>query len=609
MKRQGSVSAKTTVLDLRPWNWSKPGATIQRTHTANPISPFRLYSLIGESFSSRSEIVILISILIFGAFLRAIALQNVLFEDERVIFYDVLNFFKNHTLLPKHFNYPTFFSYLVAIPTAINSVALWITEKIPEVNDTGALFLVDPLKVFMPARIVSIVFGLLTITTVYVIGKRFFNHIAGIVAAAFIAISSIHIVYSSWALPDVTMTFFATLTLLFSLQAMYSKSTKHFILGGFFAGLATATKYNGGMVLAPLIFSLIISLRDEGRPLLSFRNLFERRLLLTGLVTIMAFIFGSIGLLIDPTSYIKAFLYDVNHMKLGHLGAFGPLYFQHIKLFWHAETTIALLFGVGLIYAIIRRKREDILLLVFIFSSYAIIGSWQTKRLHYLLFIYPALALLGGSFISQLFNSFSNHANLRTIPIILIVLPIFGWPLYSHLAEIPKQLKTDNRIIAERWIQNNIQSGSSVIVEYPAYIPKLYSHDELIKYLTGQHKIIFEEYLNGMRTYDLISIEKDLKHDTIALEKSTAEYLVTSSYCYARFFTTQPPPDGNPLFQEFQKRKRFYEFLFQEDESSSPWGLMKEFKSGNGPVIRIYRRRAILSFQPSGEIPKVQPRA
>ena len=560
---------------------------------------FGRLSVAGNTISL-TEVVVISSIMILGALLRAIASQKLLFMDERQIFYHVPHFFYYYTLVLTHFPYPIFFSYLVAVPTMLNAVFLWVLGIIPEVYGIEALFMVDPLKAIMPARIVSIGFGLLTIILIYVIGKRFFDEATGLIAAAFIALSSIHIQYSSFALPDVAMTFFATATLFYSLRAMYSKSTRDLILGGLFVGLTASTKYNGGLVLVPLLYSFFIILKDEKKPLLTLRNLVNRRLFLIGFVSLLTFALAS-GWLIYPTSYIKGFLKQGHTMRTGHLGFFGPLYVHYFVLFWRAETTMAVLFGAGIIYGAIRRSRESLLLLVFILVSFAIIGTWQIKRLHYLLFIYPALALLAGNMISQALHIFDSRTRWKNISTSFAVLVVFGWPLYTQLSAIPRKLKPDNRVIAERWIQQNIPAGSSIIVDW-AYIPKLYTAKKTSRYLSGRHKAIFEKYLKGIRTFELISMKHHLKYKIQALKENRSQYLVTSSRCYSRFFSTQTddpfdlfystisPPLGNPLYKKFQKRRRAYKFLFQ-DGPSNPWSPMKEFKSGKGPVIRIYSRR------------------
>jgi hypothetical protein len=546
---------------------------------------------IGGKATSTGELCILSFIIILGALLRSIASQKYIFYDEQVIFNDVINFFNNHTILPTHFNYPTFFSYLVALPTMLNAVLLRFLGAIPDFECIQAIFEVDPLKAILPARAVSAGFGVFTIYLIYILGKHFFDTTTRLVAAVCLAISSEHIKYSSFALPDVAMACFVTASLFFSLRAMHTKSAKDLILGGLFAGLAASTKYNGGMALAPLLLSYLLILRDEKKPLFALQNFIDRRLMLTCFMSLLAFLLASPGWLIATKIFLNAFIYDVNHMTTGHLGAFGPNYFHHLLLFWRADTTLALLFGTGIILAALRRRREDILLLALVLCSYLVIGRWQTKRLHYLLFIYPALALLAGKAVSDIRLRFSHNASWKNLSTSVVILAAVGWPLCYQLALIPHRLKQDNRVIAAQWIQKNIPEGSSIIVDW-AYTPKLYTayQKRMFLYSSGKHRAVFQKYLKNIRTYKLTSLEHEIKYDIIALKENPSQYIVISSGSYDRFFSTPSPPPGNPLYETFQKRKRTYEFLFNYGPPS-PWNLLKGFQSGKGPVIQIHQRR------------------
>ena len=111
-------------------------------------------------------------ILIFttAAVLRIAALGKYVFMDESPILFNLVNFYYNHTLMPIHFNYPTCFSYLAAIPTAIGALILYIGGTLTTPTDMMALFDLDHVLGIIPARLTSVVFGLATILRLFKVG-------------------------------------------------------------------------------------------------------------------------------------------------------------------------------------------------------------------------------------------------------------------------------------------------------------------------------------------------------------------------------------------------------------------------------------------------------
>src|SRR5262249_2974925 len=75
-----------------------------------------------------------------------------------------------------------------------------------------------------------------------------------LLAAGLLAVLPMHVRQSHYVLTDVPLTFFVTLTLLLSLRAHERGTVTAFAWAGVAAGLATATRYNGALVLVmPLL--------------------------------------------------------------------------------------------------------------------------------------------------------------------------------------------------------------------------------------------------------------------------------------------------------------------------------------------------------------------
>ena len=525
---------------------------------------------------------ILLFLLTIAAILRVISCNKYVLMDEIPIFLNIYNFITNHTLMPTHFRYPTFYSYLSEIPTALTALVLYIKGVIPDFSSIIALHYLESVLPYLGARVTSAAFGIATVFLVFKAGVKFFNVKTGLIAAAFLVFSRTHIDYSGSALPDVTMVFFAACSLFFSLSALKSKSVRDFVFAGAFAGFAASTKYNGALMVLLILSVHLICIYDE-KHLLSPRAWFNKRIIFSGLVFACAFLIGSPGWVTNPLIFLKALLFERVHMAAGHLGDFGVIYIRHLILFWSSEKTIAVFFGLGLLYAMFRRTRQDIVILVMALLSFVYIAGWQKKSLHYLMFLYPALSLLSARLLSEIFTKINGRA--ARLSVFLILISVFGWPIYSESMYAYQGVLQDNRRIAERWIHENIPEGSRIAIDW-AYVPVLFTKEVKEELVKGKDsKAYFADHPMHIHTYDLTPLE----YNPAWLAEVRADFLVTSSLCFDRFFKTPLPPPDNHLYNKAVNRKDTYGALFYDGKKYG-WELLREFSTGKGPRILVYRR-------------------
>ncbi|MEI8379154.1 MAG: glycosyltransferase family 39 protein [Planctomycetota bacterium] len=102
---------------------------------------------------------------------------------------------------------------------------------------------------FVP-MIPSLIAGLLTIPSIWWVGRRWFGPTAGLVAAWLVATSDFHASYSRAALTDVPVCLFILWGIYFLKQAMESGFWRDTLLASLFTSLAWWTKYNGWLPLA-----------------------------------------------------------------------------------------------------------------------------------------------------------------------------------------------------------------------------------------------------------------------------------------------------------------------------------------------------------------------
>jgi hypothetical protein len=531
--------------------------------------------------SRGSRRVLVFVVLACAALLRVAMCGMYVFNDEDPIVRNVLTFFRDRTVVPTHFAYPTLFSYLAAVPTAIGAAVLRTMGLLPSTGDLGALLTIDSLYAVLPGRLTSCLFAMLTLVVVHAIGRRFYSPWIGLGAMCLLAFSALHIEYSAYALPDVTMTCFAACSLWFSWRALDGGKSSDFIWSSVFAGLTASTKYNGALVLVALVFAECDHLYREGR--LRPRTLvLNPRWPTIGLAFGAAFLIGSPGWLLQPASFYTAITRESAHMQTGHFGFFGPRYVQQLVLLWQWEKSWAIVFIAGVLYAAYRRTPQDLLLLSVVVSGFAIIGAWQKQDLHYLLFLYPAVSVLAARFVVDV----ARACEVRSLRVAWVsaIVAISVWPLYSATARAAAEIGTDTRWMAAEWIQSRVEEGSTIVLEDEhSHLPRFFSADEKERLLGSDHRRFYEQHLARVRTYTLVP----LVYDPAWVASVSGDYLVVGSDTFERYFTTALPPSDHPLYEPFVARRATYQAIF---DGRGGWTFERSFVGRKGPRILVYRQ-------------------
>jgi hypothetical protein len=167
--------------------------------------------------------------------------------DEPEVLHRAVDMMKTGNFNPGFFDYPTLYIYVQLAVASLRFLTgamggLW--------NSLGQ---VSPADFYLWGRATTALAGTLTILLVHQIGLRWgARH--GLLAAGLMAVMPLHVRESHYVLTDVPVTFFVALTMLLALRAHESAVISAFAWAGAAAGLAAATKYNGGLVLVlPLL--------------------------------------------------------------------------------------------------------------------------------------------------------------------------------------------------------------------------------------------------------------------------------------------------------------------------------------------------------------------
>jgi hypothetical protein len=167
--------------------------------------------------------------------------------------------------LPSHeplfFIYPTFLNHLLLL------FAVPLFHVIPFNADPASTTLY-----YLLGRGISATFGASSCVAVYVIGRRAYSGAAGLLGAAFLAFSVLHVRDSHFFTTDVTMTFFMLLLLWLALRIAEGGSARLWVGVGLAAGLGCATKQTVAMVLPVVLLAHLMGSLRGGRGLGALRQ-------------------------------------------------------------------------------------------------------------------------------------------------------------------------------------------------------------------------------------------------------------------------------------------------------------------------------------------------
>ena len=136
-------------------------------------------------------------------------------------------------------------------------------------------------------RIISVIFGSLTVSMLYLFGKVMYDRKTGLIAALFLCFSTYHSLYSRIFMLEALTLFFITLFLYFfwlgQCSEEWKKSTTYAIISGAMMGLAFDAKYIS-LFLIPAVLAYVLWMKR-----FSFKALLDKRIILTFIFALLFF--------------------------------------------------------------------------------------------------------------------------------------------------------------------------------------------------------------------------------------------------------------------------------------------------------------------------------
>jgi hypothetical protein len=280
---------------------------------------------------------------------------------------------------------------------------------------------------FLTARIVAVVLSLGAIAATWWLGRSAYG--TGLVAAAAVAVCTIHVAYSREAVTDVPLTLGVAVALTLMVKGRIE-------LAGVAVGIATGFKYPGVFLLVPLI---VAGWRHWGR------------LAVGAALAAVAFLATSPFVLVHR----EQAWHEARHVQ--QLARDGWLGFEHdhaapiafVAQLWDGFGPVLIIAALGLLVALLRRSRVDLILALFVVVYFVDLLTLRAHFDRYVLPIVPPLAVLAGRFRA-----------LAPVTLLLLVVPL-TW----SIRDTKKLTRTDTRVVAHAWVEGHIPPHTHVAAD------------------------------------------------------------------------------------------------------------------------------------------------
>lgn len=501
-----------------------------------------------EASDLRTSRMALAVVLIAAAVLRFWAIPRgipyAVQVDEPEIVERALNMMRSGSLHPHFFDYPGLSLYLQLVV----SIARFIFGAIS--GEWYSLAQASGGPFYLWGRVVTASIGVATVLLVYQVGMRWGARHA-LLASGLMAVLPLHVRYSHYVLTDTPLTFFVTLTFLLSLVAHERGTLPSFLRAGAAAGLAAATKYNGGIALImPLLACWMTVPLRPGRMQTAFA---------TVAASGVAFLLLAPYTVLDLPAFLDNFARLANQYRVAVVAeSLWVLYFKYLVR--HAFGWPALLLALGgMGLGIVRLVRGPgrvrwTLAVVFPLVYYTMLTTQRIVFARYLLPMTPTLCVLAATAVVSgvsLLRRYEIPRAARTALIAALTIAALLPPALISVSGDRDMAKQNTIDQAYSWILQNIPAGASIVLERRAML------------LPTQYRVTYVPQLRR-KSYD-------------QWRSDGAQYLIANSEAYGPALVAphQFPDDYNEYMRLFTESREIH--------------TIKPTGDTPGPEVRIFK--------------------
>jgi 4-amino-4-deoxy-L-arabinose transferase-like glycosyltransferase len=352
-----------------------------------------------------------------------------------------------HGWNPHYFVNPPAYTYLLHLVFAV-----WFGGR----EGVSHAYATDPTSVFVVARVTTAMLGTLAVWLMYLAATRFFDRRVGLLSAGLLGVSFLPVFYSHLALNDVPNLAPICLSLWGTAGVLRLGRNRDYVIAGVGLGLAAATKYTGGIVIAPLVAAVAAQFLAPGG-----RDLALRGLAIAGGAAVAAFLIANPHALLSFSEFKDGLTHQttVADDAIGKLGLTqdnGVLYYLW-TLTWGLGwvPALAALAAVPLLWADERRLvwvlvPGVVIFILFMGSQTRFFGRWLIPILPLMCLLASYAALEAADFLGR------RRRELAPTFLVLAVIALCGQALaYSlHIGLVLR--RDDTRNTTRTWLVRNV---------------------------------------------------------------------------------------------------------------------------------------------------------
>lgn len=368
-------------------------------------------------------------------------------------------------LNPHFFIHPPLLSYLLFGLYGMVFLMGRMVGALHSVAEFEQLYFTDPTLFYVLGRSVMLCAAAGSVVLFARIGRRLFGTIPALSATALVACAPVLIKWAHYALPTILMLCLFLASFSYVVRIFEGGRRWDYLAAGLLGGLATAAKYDGGLILVPYIVAHVLAPRHSAA-----RSWWNDWRWLEGVAC-----FGLAFFMAAPFTFLDAknFLRGWAVLKSNLIMAYHVLPGWRIdKPGWLFIWTDALPFGwtgpvtlvgfLGVIDAICRRGKADWLLLSGCLVAFVLISRWQVIDPRYFLTLFPFAILLGVRSLVEWMDRAVAHAVWRRVILGGVVILCLAVQLREVVAFNVQVARPPLGHIAKAWIEATVPPGTAL---------------------------------------------------------------------------------------------------------------------------------------------------
>jgi hypothetical protein len=320
-------------------------------------------------------------------------------------------------------------------------------------------------EIWLIARVASGVLGTLAVWLLYLAAARLFDRRTGLLAAALMAVAFLPVFYGKLALNDSPTLAPVCLSLWGSAGIVRFGRKRDFVAAGLGLGLAAATKYTGGIVVAPLVAAGVSRVCAPGS-----RWRAALWTALAGAIALAAFIAANPYSVVDFHSFIHQLAYQSSESedngKLGLTYGSGVFYYLW-SVGWGVGWVPAVAAVAGAVALALRRAWWRLALLVPAIVAYLAFMGLQGRYFgRWVMPIVPLICVLAAA-AATAGADFAARARPRLCRGLLVgaAVVLCGQGLLYSVHSGLVNARADTRTQARVWMLAHIPAKARIVVE------------------------------------------------------------------------------------------------------------------------------------------------